>query len=914
MVVRATATNKTNGMSERKEKKATKNLEDMELDGAIQQQTMPANILNNPFVNPQNPNQNTPTETPIQNDLTAILDILSTNAENPQAYNALITNFDNINTKLNKILSIDKSKYPDMEYNLNTLKNAMEKLNGYNIHKNVIDNKLKIIQNTLSNHNVNRIKSKEEEKEENQNKFRQDIMENLNKLPENLSTQISTKLEQSVLPPLIEGQFEDVPDEKGNGKKLSYSEIVNKILDNREILTADQVRRATEIMEKTKGHADDEAYISRLREVHRVINKKANEEGRKKIESLQQKKRTFNKKYEAIISNFEKQKEKGKENNEVEEVDESIHDEEEANNDNEKNDLNDVMGKINKGFNSEKSDYKDVLKRLPPPPKSNNEALNEASAAVAQSVENLEEKIEKVEEEEKKGKKGNKNEPKPKPKPKPKKEKKGKGIVGGGIEDTIRLIGNELQDFIRAIAENNNARQLSGLVPAVDALQGNILTILNSARNEPQLIINNNNNGGTDVKGARSGFMQTLMTGITIISSLGFSTNIVSSLLGNNANTQQVEQAKHQLEENYNRIGQLVNENQNLRQQMEESEHYIIQLQQQLQQQNEYITNTLERSVSGINRNNISDILFQYRYLILGLAMVLFFVISYFLKKKNLAIENTENGYIDGDFGGGHDKHDRDRSRKRELASGIKTGGNILDMNGAPRNLIEMLNKYGNLPIASITIVRQQIPTAINYVYSKLLPYDKLYHLSMLIRVNDNGNMKILKLEKQSFVSLREEINIPSDAEYLEIPPPYSKTLNESFNMMKILYSNHLWNYHPFTNNCQIFIMMYLSTLNKITEQVKEWVLQDKIQNYRNPYVEKFSLFVTRMHGLIKGKLMGGKIATERNLNPNIERKQKKRQELEEDYDLINEKKVNEQYKRVNNKGMEKERRKNLLM
>lgn len=192
--------------------------------------------------------------------------------------------------------------------------------------------------------------------------------------------------------------------------------------------------------------------------------------------------------------------------------------------------------------------------------------------------------------------------------------------------------------------------------------------------------------------------------------------------------------------------------------------------------------------------------------------------------------------------------------------NGIKKGGDLLDQSQASREFNRVMSIYGDMDVIGVIVVRQRVPSYINALYTKILPYDTLYHLSLHIKIRKpDGNIKYLKLEKQSFVSLSESISAPKDAEFLELQPPFDKTLRESFEMMKVLYTRRLWSYDAFQNNCQVFVCMYLSTLNKLTEPVRQWILQDKIQNhYVHPAIQQFTRSITQLHGVVKANIFGG--------------------------------------------------------
>ena len=217
----------------------------------------------------------------------------------------------------------------------------------------------------------------------------------------------------------------------------------------------------------------------------------------------------------------------------------------------------------------------------------------------------------------------------------------------------------------------------------------------------------------------------------------------------------------------------------------------------------------------------------------------------------------------------------RSNSRKKNTRTSSikpKKGKGIMDQVGPSNNLVSMLDIYGSDQILGIAIVRQNIPTLLNMVYSKILPYDQLYHLKLNLKVKHNGVLKYLTLEKQSYVILSEETTIPRDATIVEVSGPFELNLNQIFYQLKTVFPGLLWRYDAFKNNCQVFVMMVLAVINKITPSIQNFVLQDKIQNVENETVRKFNNLVTGIHGKIMTDVFGGY------LHPDIAKEEKNKQ------------------------------------
>lgn len=217
----------------------------------------------------------------------------------------------------------------------------------------------------------------------------------------------------------------------------------------------------------------------------------------------------------------------------------------------------------------------------------------------------------------------------------------------------------------------------------------------------------------------------------------------------------------------------------------------------------------------------------------------------------------------------------RSNSRKKTTRTSSmkqRKGTGIMDQVGPSNSLVNMLDTYGTDQILGIAIIRQNIPGILNMIYSKILPYDQLYHLKLNLKVKHNGAIKYLTLEKQSYIVLSEETTVPQDATIVELSGPFQLNLNQIFYQLKMAFPGLLWRYDAFKNNCQVFVMMVLAVLNRITPNTQQFVLQDKIQNVENESVRAFNNLVTGIHGKVMTDIFGGY------LHPNIIKEEKNKE------------------------------------
>lgn len=160
-----------------------------------------------------------------------------------------------------------------------------------------------------------------------------------------------------------------------------------------------------------------------------------------------------------------------------------------------------------------------------------------------------------------------------------------------------------------------------------------------------------------------------------------------------------------------------------------------------------------------------------------------------------------------------------------------------------------LLKRYGNNYINKIEIKRQPIERAVNTLLNIITlgqwekakaqaNYDKLFHLSMLIHL-DNG--KVLILEKNQNINLQEY--------QPAIYGPQTETRNVILNRRLTLFSlmdntlkrvgkERFFKYDAFRLNCQVFITDVLLSNGMLNEDLKKFILQpvdillQKLPNY----------------------------------------------------------------------------------
>ena len=167
----------------------------------------------------------------------------------------------------------------------------------------------------------------------------------------------------------------------------------------------------------------------------------------------------------------------------------------------------------------------------------------------------------------------------------------------------------------------------------------------------------------------------------------------------------------------------------------------------------------------------------------------------------------------------------------------------IINPNSAyPPNVNQMKNEHGNDIITRLILRRNPVSSvitdAMNMVslgsfYKKMgrEPYDKLFHLSLLVVTSNGGFL----LEKTERVNVSKDISLKKGTEELEIDNiPANLTVRELIeNTEKEMGSNFL-PYNPMNNNCQVFILNVLKANGLLNSTYEQWIKQNTDALFKN--------------------------------------------------------------------------------
>lgn len=155
-----------------------------------------------------------------------------------------------------------------------------------------------------------------------------------------------------------------------------------------------------------------------------------------------------------------------------------------------------------------------------------------------------------------------------------------------------------------------------------------------------------------------------------------------------------------------------------------------------------------------------------------------------------------------------------------------------------PPKVRKILSQYGGKNITGITLGRTPLGTplmialqvASGNTFSQKLentPYDKLFHLFMCIELDSSSK---IVLEKNEVINAEIGCKLPKETETQTITSsdiPTGLTLNDALEKTRERMGGNFFTYSAKDNNCQDFIVAFLTANNIGTETDKSWVKQE---------------------------------------------------------------------------------------
>jgi hypothetical protein len=199
-----------------------------------------------------------------------------------------------------------------------------------------------------------------------------------------------------------------------------------------------------------------------------------------------------------------------------------------------------------------------------------------------------------------------------------------------------------------------------------------------------------------------------------------------------------------------------------------------------------------------------------------------------------------------------------------KIKSTVKnTVSNIFSLRDGFNNKAQlMLTKYGEQKINGISIFRAPVEGSsllvkvINGLSSKDIPYEKLFHLGLLISLGGTT----LRIEKNEVISIDDVYQLKPTTEKIVVPYNKQLSLNELLNnTVKNIGKERMFKYSAFQFNCQCFSKDVLESNGLYNNDMNNFVYQpmsDVVKNM-NKYVPIVANVVTNTSAYIN-KLIGG--------------------------------------------------------
>jgi hypothetical protein len=161
-----------------------------------------------------------------------------------------------------------------------------------------------------------------------------------------------------------------------------------------------------------------------------------------------------------------------------------------------------------------------------------------------------------------------------------------------------------------------------------------------------------------------------------------------------------------------------------------------------------------------------------------------------------------------------------------------------------PQDQKNIISQYGQNTIKSIQIGRTPLSTLLNTTFNVLTlgvfkkrlknePYDKLYHLFILILLDNN---KTILLEKNAAINMKvNPQQPPPTTTYMDVNQvPSSITFGSLLSNTQKLMGDKYWIYDGLKNNCQDFIISIFKANSILTPSIQDFVKQNVSKLFEN--------------------------------------------------------------------------------
>jgi hypothetical protein len=183
-----------------------------------------------------------------------------------------------------------------------------------------------------------------------------------------------------------------------------------------------------------------------------------------------------------------------------------------------------------------------------------------------------------------------------------------------------------------------------------------------------------------------------------------------------------------------------------------------------------------------------------------------------------------------------------------------------------------ILSTIGDENIVSIQIARNPLPFLLEGTLNVLSfnkfkqqnPYDKLFHLSMIIRTTNH----LVSLEKNEIINADLNPKSKSHTEFIDVPISRNLTLNELLRNTQEQMKDKFFPYSAYNNNCQTFIVNVLTSNHLDTPENINFTKQNTEQLFEGlDYLRKIANTITDVAGRFDVVKEGGDLSKNNGLS-----------------------------------------------
>jgi hypothetical protein len=186
-------------------------------------------------------------------------------------------------------------------------------------------------------------------------------------------------------------------------------------------------------------------------------------------------------------------------------------------------------------------------------------------------------------------------------------------------------------------------------------------------------------------------------------------------------------------------------------------------------------------------------------------------------------------------------------------------------LNQRPKAINDYLKLHGNKKLRRIIVSRKPVSAKIQYIADlvtfggwtqnmKKLNYDDIYHLFCIVELDDGT---LFKLEKNSRVDITLHDNKLGDT--MKSIDNINNTLNDMFEISEKEYGlERIYRYDPFKTNCQMLLVDLISAINKMTPQLREYIMQTASMLIESDILKYIAKMATDSTALIRHTVEGG--------------------------------------------------------